>query len=92
MRRAAGMRRARRGRGFSLHGRRPEGALVPADSVGGDTYDYTLDRETVHVSVTDAMGHDVGAALLAMVLVAALHRRVAPAATRPGRPPRRTRP
>jgi serine phosphatase RsbU (regulator of sigma subunit) len=50
------------------------GALVPADSVGGDTYDYTLDRETVHLSVTDAMGHDVDAALLATLLVNALRR------------------
>jgi Stage II sporulation protein E (SpoIIE) len=49
-------------------------ALVPADSVGGDTYDFTLDRETVHLSVTDAMGHDVGAALVATLLVNALRR------------------
>jgi serine phosphatase RsbU (regulator of sigma subunit) len=50
------------------------GALVPADSVAGDTYDYTLDRETVHLSITDAMGHDVDAALLATLLVGALRR------------------
>jgi serine phosphatase RsbU (regulator of sigma subunit) len=50
------------------------GALVPADSVGGDTYDYTLDRETVHLSVTDAMGHDVDASLLATLLVNELRR------------------
>jgi serine phosphatase RsbU (regulator of sigma subunit) len=50
------------------------GALIPADSVAGDTYDYTLDRETIHISVTDAMGHDVGAALLATLLVNALRR------------------
>lgn len=49
-------------------------ALVPADSVGGDTYDFTVDRETVHLSVTDAMGHDVGAALVATLLVNALRR------------------
>jgi len=49
-------------------------ALIPADDVGGDTYDYTLDRETVHLSVTDAMGHDVDAALLATLLVNALRR------------------
>lgn len=50
------------------------GTLVPADSVGGDTYDYTLDRETVHLSITDAMGHDVEAALLATLVVNALRR------------------
>jgi serine phosphatase RsbU (regulator of sigma subunit) len=50
------------------------GTLIPADSVGGDTYDYALDRETVHLSVTDAMGHDVDAALLATLLVNSLRR------------------
>ncbi len=46
--------------------------LVPADDIGGDTYDYTFDRETLHVSLTDAMGHDVDAALLATLTVNAL--------------------
>ncbi|AUG75911.1 protein phosphatase [Kitasatospora sp. MMS16-BH015] len=44
-------------------------ALVPAESVAGDTYDYALDRETVHLSLTDAMGHDLNAALIATLLV-----------------------
>jgi hypothetical protein len=43
--------------------------MIPADSIGGDTYDYTLDRDTLHLSVTDAMGHDVDSALLATILV-----------------------
>ncbi|MBA9003326.1 PP2C family protein-serine/threonine phosphatase [Thermomonospora cellulosilytica] len=47
-------------------------ALVPADSIGGDTYDYILDRDTLHLSITDAMGHDVDSALLATLLVGAL--------------------
>ncbi|MFF9779187.1 PP2C family protein-serine/threonine phosphatase [Streptomyces sp. NPDC013978] len=46
--------------------------LVPADDIGGDTYDYTLDRETLHLSITDAMGHDTQSALLATLLVGAL--------------------
>jgi hypothetical protein len=46
--------------------------LVPADDIGGDTYDYALDHETLHVSLTDAMGHDVDAALLATLTVNAL--------------------
>jgi serine phosphatase RsbU (regulator of sigma subunit) len=50
------------------------GTLLPADTVAGDTYDYTLDRETLHVSVTDAMGHNVNAALLATLAVNALRR------------------
>ncbi|MFD5428630.1 PP2C family protein-serine/threonine phosphatase [Streptomyces sp. NPDC127084] len=44
-------------------------ALVPADAIAGDTYDYTLDHDTLHVSVTDAMGHDINSALLATLLV-----------------------
>ncbi|MEU0238671.1 PP2C family protein-serine/threonine phosphatase [Nocardiopsis sp. NPDC006198] len=44
-------------------------ALVPADSVAGDSYDYALDRNTLNLSITDAMGHDVNAALMATLLV-----------------------
>ncbi|MEU6012122.1 PP2C family protein-serine/threonine phosphatase [Streptomyces sp. NPDC047453] len=44
-------------------------ALVPADSVAGDTYDYALDHDTLHLSITDAMGHDVDAALMATLLI-----------------------
>ncbi|MFI1952972.1 PP2C family protein-serine/threonine phosphatase [Streptomyces xinghaiensis] len=50
------------------------GALEPADHVGGDTFDYVIDRDTVQLSVTDAMGHNVDAALLATLLVGALRR------------------
>lgn len=44
-------------------------ALVPADGVAGDTYDYALDQDTLHLSITDAMGHDVDASLMATLLV-----------------------
>ena len=40
--------------------------------MGGDTFDYSLDRDTLHVSITDAVGHDVHAAMLATVLVGSL--------------------
>lgn len=46
--------------------------LAPADDVGGDTYDYALDQNALHVSVTDAMGHDTASALLATLTVNAL--------------------
>ncbi|WP_405696722.1 PP2C family protein-serine/threonine phosphatase [Streptomyces sp. NBC_01185] len=46
--------------------------LIPADDIGGDTYDYTLDRNTLHLSITDAMGHDTESALLATLVTAAL--------------------
>ena len=48
------------------------GALVPADDIGGDTYDYRLDRDTLHLSITDAAGHEVASALTATLLVGAL--------------------
>jgi serine phosphatase RsbU (regulator of sigma subunit) len=48
------------------------GWLEPASSVGGDTFDYTLDRESLQISITDAVGHQVAAALLATLLVGSL--------------------
>ncbi|WP_371621519.1 serine/threonine-protein phosphatase [Streptomyces sp. NBC_01116] len=45
------------------------GALVPASDIAGDTYDYSLDHDTLHLSVTDAMGHDVDASLIATLAV-----------------------
>jgi serine phosphatase RsbU (regulator of sigma subunit) len=46
--------------------------LQPAGEIGGDTFDLSLERDTLHVSLTDAMGHTMDAALLATVLVGAL--------------------
>lgn len=46
--------------------------LEPAGDVGGDTFDFAIDRDTLHLSLTDAMGHTVDAAVLATVLVGAL--------------------
>jgi serine phosphatase RsbU (regulator of sigma subunit) len=48
------------------------GWLEPAGQVGGDTFDFSLDRNTLHVSMTDAMGHTVESALLATLVVGAL--------------------
>jgi serine phosphatase RsbU (regulator of sigma subunit) len=48
------------------------GWLEPAASVGGDTFDYTLERGALQVSITDAVGHEVPAALVATLLVGAL--------------------
>ncbi|OKJ05107.1 protein phosphatase [Streptomyces sp. CB01249] len=45
------------------------GALVPASDIAGDTYDYSLDEHTLHLSITDAMGHDVDASLMATLVV-----------------------
>lgn len=48
------------------------GNLEPSENLSGDTFDYTLDRDILHLSVTDPMGHDIDAALTATVLVGAL--------------------
>lgn len=48
------------------------GWLEPAASVGGDTFDYSLGRDVLHLSVTDAMGHGVASALLATLCVGSL--------------------
>jgi serine phosphatase RsbU (regulator of sigma subunit) len=48
------------------------GWLEPAGQVGGDTFDFSLDRHTLHISITDAMGHSVDSALLATLVVGAL--------------------
>jgi serine phosphatase RsbU (regulator of sigma subunit) len=48
------------------------GWLEPAGDVGGDTFDFALERGMLHFSLTDAMGHEVGAALLATVMIGGL--------------------
>lgn len=46
--------------------------LEPAGDVGGDTFDFSLEQDALHVSITDAMGHTVEASLLATVVTGAL--------------------
>jgi len=46
--------------------------LEPAATIGGDTFDYSLARDLLHLSVTDAMGHGVAAALTATLCVGTL--------------------
>ena len=48
------------------------GWLVPAEEAGGDTFDYMVERHTLHLSITDAMGHGVSAAQLATLAVSSL--------------------
>ena len=48
------------------------GWLEPAASVAGDTFDYSLARNVLHFSVTDAMGHEVTSALTATLGVGSL--------------------
>jgi serine phosphatase RsbU (regulator of sigma subunit) len=46
--------------------------LEPAGDIAGDSFDFALERDTLHLSMTDAMGHDVNASMLATLAVAAL--------------------
>jgi serine phosphatase RsbU (regulator of sigma subunit) len=48
------------------------GWLEPSHDAGGDSFDYSLDREFLYASLTDAMGHSTEAALLATLTVATL--------------------
>jgi serine phosphatase RsbU (regulator of sigma subunit) len=46
--------------------------LEPSSDIAGDSFDYSLDGETLHFSITDAMGHGVASALTATLCVGSL--------------------
>ena len=46
--------------------------LEPAAGIAGDTFDFSLARDHLHLSLTDAMGHGVAAALAATLCVGSL--------------------
>jgi serine phosphatase RsbU (regulator of sigma subunit) len=48
------------------------GALEPAHAIAGDSFDYAVEADDVHVAITDGMGHGLRAALLGSLAVAAL--------------------
>jgi serine phosphatase RsbU (regulator of sigma subunit) len=48
------------------------GQLVPAYDVGGDNYDWVINRDTVCIAAIDAMGHGVNASLLGALGMTAL--------------------
>jgi serine phosphatase RsbU (regulator of sigma subunit) len=48
------------------------GWLEPSADIAGDTFDFSLARDFLHLSLTDAMGHGVGAALTATLCVGGL--------------------
>ena len=58
------------------------GQLIPAYEVGGDCFDYNVDSDHLDLSSLDAMGHGVGASLLA-ALATAVMRNVRRAGGRP---------
>ncbi len=46
--------------------------LIPATRVAGDSFDYALNGDFVHVAIFDAMGHGLEATLLAAVALSSL--------------------
>ena len=46
--------------------------LEPAGEIAGDSFDFSIERDTLHLSMSDARGHAVGASILATLLVGAL--------------------
>jgi serine phosphatase RsbU (regulator of sigma subunit) len=46
--------------------------LEPAGEIAGDSFDFAIERDTLHLSISDARGHAVGASVLATLLVGAL--------------------
>lgn len=47
------------------------GILEPAYDIAGDSFDYALNDDVLHVSIIDAMGHSLDAAVLATVAIGA---------------------
>ncbi|PBC92809.1 serine phosphatase RsbU (regulator of sigma subunit) [Streptomyces sp. Ag82_O1-15] len=47
------------------------GALEPAYKIAGDSFDYALNDNVLHVAVIDAMGHGLDAATMATVAIGA---------------------
>ncbi|MCQ4045389.1 PP2C family protein-serine/threonine phosphatase [Streptantibioticus rubrisoli] len=47
------------------------GILEPAYKVAGDSFDYALNDDVLHVAVIDAMGHGLGAAVMATAAIGA---------------------
>jgi serine phosphatase RsbU (regulator of sigma subunit) len=47
------------------------GALEPAYDVAGDSFDYALNDDTLHLAMIDAMGHGLKAAVMATLAVGA---------------------
>lgn len=48
------------------------GALEPSYDIGGDNFDYSVDADAITISIADAMGHGMRAALLCSMAVTAM--------------------
>jgi serine phosphatase RsbU (regulator of sigma subunit) len=45
------------------------GVLEPAYQIAGDTFDYGVNREAIHIAILDAMGHGLEASVMASLAV-----------------------
>ena len=64
------------------------GTVEPAYEIGGDNFDYAISAHRLTVSVSDAVGHGIRAALLASLAVTAMRnarRAHCPSSSRPAR-------
>ncbi|MFC3688748.1 PP2C family protein-serine/threonine phosphatase [Aquipuribacter hungaricus] len=59
-------------RAFSAPGFSVAGQLIPSYEVGGDTYDYDVAADHLDLSSLDAMGHGLGASVLAALATAVM--------------------
>ncbi|MGH3785890.1 MAG: PP2C family protein-serine/threonine phosphatase [Pseudonocardiaceae bacterium] len=57
---------------YELPGLSIAGSLEPAYDIGGDTFDYAVSAERLTVSITDAVGHGLRAAMLGSLAVTAM--------------------
>ena len=55
----------------ACHGLAIAGGLEPSHSLAGDIFDYAIDSGVAHVAIADANGHDLQAALIGALVIAA---------------------
>jgi serine phosphatase RsbU (regulator of sigma subunit) len=48
------------------------GVVQPAYSVAGDSFDYALNRDALHVAILDSVGHDLSSALISHLVQGSL--------------------
>ena len=66
------------------------GFVEPAYSVGGDGFDYSINGDSMDLTIYDAVGHGLHSALLSTLMIASSAPRSSPS-SRPGRAARRRR-
>lgn len=74
---------------YELPGFAIAGALEPTYDIGGDTFDYAVSASQLTITITDAVGHGLRAALLGSLAVTAMRnsRRCGEASSARPRPP-----